>query len=51
MGVSDMAFHKNAGPGIEDMARSNWVYRKLRNFRAGMPEARLRLGTVHLAWA
>ena len=35
-GVSDMAFHKKAGLRIEDMVRSNWVYRKLRNFRAGI---------------
>jgi transposase, IS5 family len=31
-----MAFHKKAGLRIEDMARSKWVYRKLRNFRAGI---------------
>lgn len=35
-GVSDMAFHKKAGLRIEDMVRSNWVNRKLRNFRAGI---------------
>ena len=35
-GVRDMAFHKKAGLRIEDMVRSNWVYRKLRNFRAGI---------------
>jgi IS5 family transposase len=35
-GVSDMAFHKKAGLSIEDMVRSKWVYRKLRNFRAGI---------------
>jgi IS5 family transposase len=35
-GVSDMAFHKRAGLRIEDMVRSKWVYRKLRNFRAGI---------------
>jgi IS5 family transposase len=35
-GVSDMAFHKKAGLKIEDMVRSKWVYRKLRNFRAGI---------------
>lgn len=35
-GVCDMAFHKKAGLRIEDMVRSNWVYRKLRNFRAGI---------------
>jgi IS5 family transposase len=35
-GVRDMAFHKKAGLRIEDMVRSRWVYRKLRNFRAGI---------------
>jgi transposase, IS5 family len=35
-GVQDMAFHKKAGLRIEDMVRSRWVYRQLRNFRAGI---------------
>lgn len=35
-GVHNMAFHKKAGLRIEDMVKSNWVYRKLRNFRAGI---------------
>jgi transposase, IS5 family len=35
-GVEDMAFHKKAGLRIEDMVRSGWVYRQLRNFRAGI---------------
>ena len=35
-GVSDMAFHKKAGLSVEDMVRSKWIYRKLRNFRAGI---------------
>ena len=35
-GVSDMAFHKKSGLKIADMVRSRWVYRKLRNFRAGI---------------
>src|SRR5262249_38987497 len=35
-GVNDMAFHKKAGLRIEDMVKSRWVYRKLRNFRAGI---------------
>jgi transposase, IS5 family len=35
-GVRDMAFHKKAGLNIEDMVKSRWVYRKLRNFRAGI---------------
>lgn len=35
-GVNDMAFHKKSGLRIEDMVKSRWVYRKLRNFRAGI---------------
>ncbi len=35
-GVRDMAFHKKGGLRIEDMVRSRWVYRQLRNFRAGI---------------
>jgi IS5 family transposase len=35
-GVCDMAFHKKAGLSVEDMVTSKWVYRKLRNFRAGI---------------
>src|SRR3954465_5397347 len=35
-GVRDMAFHKKSGLSIEDMVRSRWVYRKLRNFQAGI---------------
>jgi transposase, IS5 family len=36
LGVRDLAFHKKAGLRIRDMVKSNWVYRKLRNFRAGI---------------
>src|SRR4051794_39579123 len=35
-GVSDMAFHKKSGLKVDDMVRSRWVCRKLRNFRAGI---------------
>ncbi len=35
-GVTDMAFHKKRGLTIANMAKSPWVYRKLRNFRAGI---------------
>jgi transposase, IS5 family len=35
-GVHDVAFHKKRGLAIEDMVKSRWVYRKLRNFRAGI---------------
>lgn len=36
MGVADVAFHKRRGLAIEDMVKSHWVYRRLRNFRAGI---------------
>jgi transposase, IS5 family len=36
LSVHDRAFRKKAGLRIEDMVKSNWVYRKLRNFRAGI---------------
>ena len=34
--IKDVAFHKKRGLEILDMAKSSWVYRKLRNFRAGI---------------
>ena len=34
--VKDVAFHKKCGLKVEEMAKSPWVYRKLRNFRAGI---------------
>lgn len=36
MGVTDMAFNKKRGLDIVDMAKSAWVYRQLKNFRAGI---------------
>jgi IS5 family transposase len=36
LGVSDVAFHKKCRLDIEAMVKSRWVYRKLRNFRAGI---------------
>ena len=35
-GVQDVAFHKKRSIAVEDMVKSRWVYRKLRNFRAGI---------------
>ena len=35
-GVSEMTFHKKCGLRIEDVVRSRWVYRNLRNFHAGI---------------
>jgi len=36
LGVSDVVFSKHVGLEVTDMARSRWVFRKLRNFRAGI---------------
>ena len=36
LGVSDVAFHKKGRLDIEAMVKSRWVYRKLRDFRAGI---------------
>ena len=35
-GVKDAVFAKKRGLSILDMAKSTWVYKKLRNFRAGI---------------
>jgi len=34
-GLKDICFSKGRGLAVEDMCRSNWVYKQLRNFRAG----------------
>ncbi len=36
LGVEDVAFSKHVGLEVTDMAKSKWVFRKLRNFRAGI---------------
>jgi IS5 family transposase len=36
MGVRDAAFHKKRGLDELDMAKSRWVFKQLRNFRAGI---------------
>lgn len=36
LGVKDVAFHKKRGMDILKMAKSTWVYKKLRRFRAGI---------------
>ena len=36
MGVADVAFSKHVGLEVTEMAKSPWVFRKLRNFRAGI---------------
>src|SRR4051794_39769406 len=49
-GMRDMAFHKKSGLSIEDMVRSRWVYRKLRNFRAGIEAGISCLKRAFTAW-
>jgi len=36
LGIKDIAFAKRKGISISEMVRSTWVYKKLRNFRAGI---------------
>ena len=36
LGITDLAFSKKRGLAVTDMTRSSWVYRSLRNFRAGI---------------
>ena len=36
LGVEDVAFTKRGGLQITEMVKSSWVYRRLRNFRAGI---------------
>lgn len=38
-GIKDVCFSKGRGLAEEDMCRSKWVYRQLRNFRAGIESA------------
>ena len=35
-GVKDVSFAKKRGLSVLDMVKSTWVYKKLRNFRAGI---------------
>jgi len=36
LGVKDVMFSKKCGLEVSDMAKSTWVYKRLRNFRAGI---------------
>lgn len=36
LGVKDVSFSKKRGRDVLDMVKSHWVYRRLRNFRAGI---------------
>jgi len=53
LGVEDMAFHKKCGLKVEEITRTKRVYRKLRNFGAGIAANISRLkrawGTVQSA--
>jgi len=35
-GVDDVAFHKKRGLEVSEMVKNSWVFRQLRNFRAGI---------------
>ena len=35
-GIKDVVFHKKRGLETKDMAKSDWVYNQLKNFRAGI---------------
>jgi IS5 family transposase len=35
-GIKDVVFHKKRGLEAKDMAKSDWVYNQLKNFRAGI---------------
>ncbi len=35
-GITDVMFHKRTGLNIADMVKSSWIYKKLRNLRAGI---------------
>jgi IS5 family transposase len=53
--VKDAVFSKRRGLGVLDMARSNWVYKRLKHFRAGI-EANIsalkrRFGLSRCTWS
>lgn len=39
LGIKDVCFGKKRGLKVEDMCRSEWVYKRLRRFRAGVESA------------
>lgn len=53
-GINDVAFHKKRGLSVEAMVKSPWVYRKLRNFRAGIEAGislmKRRYGLARCTW-
>jgi IS5 family transposase len=36
LGVEDIAFHRKSGFEIQEMVRSAWVFKRLRDFRSGI---------------
>ena len=36
LAVSDVCFQKKRGLKVSEMTRSSWVYKRLRDFRAGI---------------
>jgi len=50
-GVADVAFHKKCGIAAADMVKRPWVYRRLRNFRAGIEAGISCFKRVYGEWA
>jgi len=54
MGVKDVAFNKKCGIEVEDMVKSEWVYKKLTKFRAGVEGniscLKRRFGLTRCSW-
>ena len=50
-GVKDAVFAKRRGLSILDMAMSSWVYKKLRNFRAGISPLKRAFGLDRCTWS
>jgi IS5 family transposase len=54
MGIKDVCFAKKRGLEVEDMCRSEWVYKRLRNFRAGVESViswlKRSLGLTRCTW-
>jgi IS5 family transposase len=45
-----VAFHKKSGLRVEDMVGNRWVYRKLRNVRAGISCLKRTYGLARRTW-
>jgi transposase, IS5 family len=55
LGISAVSFSKRKGLSVLDMVRSSWVYKKLKNFRAGIeaniPVLKRAFGLTRCTWS